>query len=79
MRIMMICALLLTQTYAAPPKALTAETFDQVKAYASPGASDMAFQSLDWHSHILDGLVEGNKQDKPVVMNLYFGDPRGHC
>lgn len=76
---MLLSTLLLLQTYANPPASLSEATFEQVKAYASPGANDLAFQSLDWHTQIIDGLVAGNKLDKPVVMNLYFGDPRGHC
>lgn len=76
---MLVCALLMGQAFASPPKALNLDSFDQVKAYASPSANDLAFQALNWHPQVLDGLIEGHKQDKPVLMWMYFGDPRGHC
>ncbi len=76
---MLAFALLMAQTNSTPPKVLDALTFEQVKAYASPNSSDLAFQQLNWHSQVIDGLIAGHKEDKPVIMWMYFGDPRGHC
>ncbi len=62
-----------------PPAELTAATFAAVKAHASPTAEDLAFQRLDWRSTIYEGLQAGQREDKPLLMWMYFGDPRGHC
>ncbi len=68
--------LLLAQT---PPANLTDATFAAVKQHASPTAEDLAFQSLDWRPTIHEGLLAAQKEDKPMIMWMYFGDPRGHC
>jgi len=61
------------------PANLDWQTFTQIKTHASLKPSDLVFQSLDWRTRIFDGVVDGQKQDKPILMWLYFGDPRGHC
>lgn len=72
-------ALLLGLQVVNPPARLDASTFAQVKAHASPSAQDLAFQGIDWKPSIFDAVVEAQQKDKPVLMWLYFGDPRGHC
>lgn len=76
----MISAILATLVgQNSAPEKLDWQTFPQIKAHASLKASDLVFQSLDWRTRIFDGVVDGQKQDKPILMWLYFGDPRGHC
>lgn len=62
-----------------PPAELTLATLAAVKAHASPTNEDLAFQRLDWRSTIFEGLQAGQREDKPLLMWMYFGDPRGHC
>ncbi len=64
---------------SAPPPRLTAETFAAVRAHAAPRAEDLAFQSIPFHENLVDGALAAQKQDKPLVLWLYFGDPRGNC
>lgn len=73
-----IAVLVLGQGVKAPGE-LTDATFAAVHTYATPTKKDLAFQSLDWKDSIYEGLVESQRQDKPMVMWMYFGDPRGHC
>lgn len=61
------------------PAQLTSATFAEVHRYATPTKTDLAFQSLDWKDSIYEGLLESQRTDKPMVMWMYFGDPRGHC
>lgn len=76
----MLAALILTaQISAQSPTALNWQTFDSIKSHASLTSTDTVFQSLNWRTRIFDGLVDGHQADKPVLLWLYFGDPRGHC
>lgn len=61
------------------PADLTWETFSQVKHHASPRAEDLAWQQIDWQNTVADGVNKARLEDKPIVMWLYFGDPRGSC
>lgn len=64
---------------AQPPTSLTDATFAEVRRHATPTSADLAFQSMDWRSTIYDGLRAAQAEDKPLLMWMYFGDPRGHC
>jgi hypothetical protein len=70
---------LLTLQTSTLPVRLDAGTFEQVRRYATPTNKDLSFQSLDWKPTVLDGINEANRVDKPILLWLYFGDPRGHC
>jgi hypothetical protein len=69
------------QNFAAakPPVELTESTFAAIRTHASPTPEDLAFQNLDWKTTVFDGILAGQKEDKPLIMWMYFGDPRGHC
>lgn len=73
-------ALLIAQApqNAAPAK-LTDETYSAVRSFAKPKASDLTFQQIDWKPSVYEGLVAAQKEDKPMVLWLYFGDPRSSC
>jgi hypothetical protein len=71
-----VAALFLAQTV---PTSLTPESFASVKTHAQPSTKDLAFQQIPWKTTIFDGLVESQKSGKPLLLWLYFGDPRGHC
>lgn len=77
----MLTALLLalaSQT-VSPPAQLNASTFAQVHAYAQPSSSDLGFMNLDWKSSIHEAINAAREADKPILLWMYFGDPRGHC
>ena len=61
------------------PKELTWGTFEEIKSHASLTTDDLRFQSLDWKTTVFEGLKYGQELDKPVILWLYFGDPRGAC
>lgn len=62
-----------------PPAELSETTLAAVRRHASPTAEDLAFQRLDWRTTIHEGLLAAQREDKPLLMWMYFGDPRGHC
>jgi len=75
----MVAAFLLAVLGQSAPERLTLDTLTEVRRYATPTAEDLSFQSLDWQPTALDAMNESRKQDKPILLWLYFGDPRGHC
>lgn len=76
---MVAAAALALMPLQAPPATLSAETFDQVFSYAAPKGQDLAFQQIDWHTSLFSAVNEARQIDKPILMWLYFGDPRGAC
>lgn len=67
---------------AAPPKApdsLTWKNFDEVSDYVRLKKDDLNYQKVRWHSTVIDGQREAQNQDKPLLLWLYFGDPRANC
>ena len=62
-----------------PPQRLSEESYAAVRAYAQPRPADLAFESIGWHENLVDGALAAQKQDRPLVLWLYFGDPRGGC
>ena len=76
---MLLSALTVLSVQSQVPKTLTLENFDQIKAYASPRENDLSWQRIDWHNTVAKGVNKAREVDKPIVMWLYFGDPRGSC
>ena len=64
---------------ASATGALTPETFEAVKTRVLPSASDLAWQQVDWRDGYFEGVLEAQRQDKPIFYWLYEGDPRGGC
>lgn len=73
-------AFLLAQTPSTTaPAKLTDENYSSVRNFAKPKASDLTFQQIDWKPSVYEGLLAAQKEDKPMVLWLYFGDPRSSC
>ena len=70
---------LLTAQNPAAPDRLTPANFEQIKEYVSLRENDLNFQKIDWKTTLYDAVAEAQKVDKPILMWLYFGDPRGGC
>ena len=58
---------------------LTWENFEAAREEFGLGAGDLAWRKVDWKSSVFDGVREAQRTDKPVLLWLYFGDPRGRC
>ena len=78
MRIFIFLVLLLQVTVAAP-QALTWDNFDEVAGYVRLKKGDLNYQKVSWYSTVIEGQREAQKQDKPLLLWLYFGDPRANC
>ncbi len=42
-----------------------------------PNGSDLEYEDIPWHSTVLEGLVEAQKQDKPLLLWQMRGHPLG--
>lgn len=52
---------------------------DQVIAWAAPQEGDLAHRAVDWLPAVIDGVIAGQRADRPIVLWLYFGGPLGDC
>ncbi len=64
---------------ASAPAALNDSTFAEVRRHASPRPGDLGYQEVAWQNTLADAAAEARRRDQPVLMWLYFGDPRGAC
>ena len=71
--------LLVTALQGAAPESLTWKNFDEVAGYVRLKPGDLNYQKISWHSTVIEGQREAQKQDKPLLLWLYFGDPRANC
>jgi hypothetical protein len=76
--VLLLGALSAAHSQSAPAQ-LTEDTYAAVRTYAQPRTEDLLFESIGWHENLVDGANEARRQDKPLVLWLYFGDPRGGC
>ncbi len=61
------------------PKSLTWKNIEQVEKYLSLKPADENYQKVTWHSTVIAGHQKAQQEDKPLLLWLYFGDPRGNC
>ena len=61
------------------PRALTWSTYDDVKRLVSLRSHERTYQSVPWRRTVAEGLRAAQTQDKPLLLWLYFGGPRGAC
>jgi hypothetical protein len=41
--------------------------------------TELSWQRVEWKSGFWSGLVDAQAKDKPILLWLYEGDPRGGC
>ncbi|MBK1855368.1 hypothetical protein JO972_10390 [Verrucomicrobiaceae bacterium 5K15] len=75
-----LCSIALTLSATAEtPKQLTWQNFDQVADDVRLKPSDETYQKVSWLDTVLQGQQQAQRQDKPLLLWLYFGDPRANC
>ena len=48
-------------------------------AWAAPTESDLLHRTVSWHDAVIDGVLDAQAQDKPLLLWLYFGGPLDDC
>ncbi len=61
------------------PTTLTDATYARVESLVELRPGDLGFQAVDWRATAYEGLLESQRADKPLLLWLYFGGPRGAC
>jgi len=77
-----ITVALAVSAHAAPiktPSSLTWENIEAVEQYLKLKPADENYQKVIWHSTVIEGQRKAQSEDKPLILWLYFGDPRGNC
>ncbi len=67
------------QAQEKAPASLTWGNYEQVEKYIRLKPSDENYQKVKWHSTVIAGHQKAQTEDKPLLLWLYFGDPRGNC
>ena len=73
-----ICQVLWIAVETARSQELAPATYDQLRAKIDVTSEELCWQKVAWLP-FWDGLVEAQKQDRPIFYWVYFGDPRGGC
>jgi hypothetical protein len=60
---------------AAQP--LSEKTFTGYMRYLAPKPAELAWEKVDWHASYWDGVLEGHKQKKPILVWAMNGHPLG--
>ena len=58
---------------AAPD--LTDKTYDGTRDFILPSKAEMVWKAIPWKSTLWDALVQGQKEDKPIVLWAMNGHP----
>ncbi len=56
---------------------LTEKTYDKIRDEVLPTKQERAFFELPWQPTLWDGLVEAQKQEKPILLYTMNGSPLG--
>lgn len=63
---------------ATSAQELTPANYERLREQVDVKPAELRWQQVEWLSY-WDGLVEAQKQDRPIFLWIYFGDPRGGC
>ncbi len=74
----MLAGALQTSAQIAPEK-LSLSNFKKVRDYVIGDTAKPEYFKVNWKENVLDGVVAGRAQDKPILLWLYFGGPLGNC
>jgi len=61
------------------PEKLSLANFKDVRDYVIGDTAEPKYFKVDWQENVFDGVTAGMKQDKPILLWLYFGGPLGNC
>lgn len=61
------------------PLDLSWESYAEVRDYVIGDETGENYLKVKWEETVFDGQVAGVKEDKPILLWLYFGGPLGNC
>ncbi|MEM7678752.1 MAG: hypothetical protein AAF449_22450 [Myxococcota bacterium] len=64
---------------AGRSKELTWANYEDIKKHVQLRPAELTYQTVPWRSSAVEGLRDAQTHDKPLLLWLYFGGPRGAC
>lgn len=61
------------------PDRVRLDNFHEIKSYVVGSEYNQLYMSVPWVDNVLDGQAKAAKEDKPILLWLYFGGPLGNC
>lgn len=72
-KVMMLAAL--SAIAAAPPAELNDKSFESWRDWIRPKAEERVVESIAWRPTLWDGVMDAQKEDKPILMWAMNGHP----
>lgn len=75
----MTCSTSKLSAQITAPNKFDWKSIEEVEKYIRLKLADENYQKITWHSTVIAGQRKAQNEDKPLLLWLYFGDPRGNC
>jgi hypothetical protein len=75
----MTCSTSKLSAQTTAPNKFDWKSIEEVEKYIRLKPADENYQKITWHSTVIAGQRKAQNEDKPLLLWLYFGDPRGNC
>lgn len=69
--------LLLPLTALSSANELTDSSYEKVRQHVLPSAEEEAWRKIAWRTTFWQGVIDANKEDKPVMLFTMNGHPFG--
>lgn len=66
-----------SSTPSAPAEILTSTTYSQIKSHVLPKPQEIQFQEVPWRATLWEAIVEGQRQNRPILLWAMNGHPLG--
>lgn len=73
-----ILAVTLASAAAAEPE-FSWSSYEKWRDFIDVKSSEIRWQDIPWRSHFWAGVIDAQKENKPLLLWIYFGDPLGAC
>jgi hypothetical protein len=72
--VLLLCA---TPLWAQETPALSAATFDELRARILPGSDELTWREIPWRAALWEGVLEAQAAEKPLLLWAMNGHPLG--
>jgi hypothetical protein len=63
--------------HGADQKPALSADYEKMRDLILPSPHEQSYRSIDWRTNVLRGVVDAQRQDKPVMIFLMNGHPLG--
>lgn len=76
-RLMLAALLLIPMASAFQAEELTEKSYDRIRDYILPKGDEEKWKAIEWRTTFWDGVIDAQKEDKPVMLYAMNGHPFG--